>query len=73
MVSSDSAGDITEALAVFLLGQPTALAKLLAQHVDDGTGRCRVCMVAQRGHLPWPCALRIAADRARELGQGKTP
>jgi hypothetical protein len=73
-VSSDSAGDITETLAAFLLAQPTALANLLAQHVDDGSGACRTCTVGgQHGHLPWPCSLRIAADRARALGGGATP
>jgi hypothetical protein len=70
-VTSDSAADITEALAAFLLVQPTALANLLAQHVEDGSGACRACTVDQHGHLPWPCALRIAADRA--LSQGDAP
>lgn len=73
-MSSDSAVGITEALAAFLLAQPTALAKLLAQHVDDGNGACRMCAVGgQHGNLPWPCSIRIAADRAQALSGRDAP
>ena len=49
----------------FLFGQPTAIRKLLAQHVDDGFGRCRACRVGdQRGNLSWPCLLHGSASRA---------
>jgi hypothetical protein len=51
-------------LVTFLAGQPRAVAKLLAQHVDDGTGHCRACRVGQRGFLSWPCTIYTAAARA---------
>lgn len=52
-------------LARFLLSQPTAVARLLDQHVDDGTGHCRTCCSGdQRGFLAWPCALYEAATLA---------
>ncbi|MHA6621984.1 hypothetical protein [Pseudonocardia sp. DLS-67] len=73
-MSSDSAADIIEVLAEFLLAQPTALANLLALHVDDGSGACRTCAVGgQHCKLAWPCSLRIAADRALALGGRRTP
>ncbi|HEY0640530.1 MAG TPA: hypothetical protein VGD67_23115 [Pseudonocardiaceae bacterium] len=57
--------DPIAALAVFLTGQPTAVARLLADHVDDGRGYCRVCSVgAQRGNHTWPCSLHAAATAA---------
>lgn len=54
-------------LVRFLFGQPTAVAELLARHVDDGGGHCQACRIgAQRGSLTWPCALHDAATRAAE-------
>jgi hypothetical protein len=51
--------DLTEyldALAIFLDLEPAAAAKLLAEHVDDGRGYCRVCTLgAQHGNHHWPC------------------
>ncbi len=56
---------ITTELATFLSAQPTATAKLLAQHVDDGHGYCRACPLgAQHGHQVWPCTIYAAAARA---------
>ncbi|OZM83600.1 hypothetical protein [Pseudonocardia sp. MH-G8] len=44
--------------ATFLAGQPTAVARLLAEHVDDGTGHCRVCSAGpQAGRKVWPCQI----------------
>lgn len=59
--------DVLPALAEFLCNQPTAIKKLLAQHVDNGNGECRVCTLGgQRGRMRWPCAIfrgaRMAAD-----------
>jgi hypothetical protein len=35
---------------------------LLARHVDDGNGHCRVCSLgAQRGFQTWPCSIYSAA------------
>ena len=45
----------TDALVTFLIGQPTAVLRLLAEHIDDGRGGCRACPIgARRGHHPWP-------------------
>lgn len=55
-------------LAAFLTGDHVATTTLLAQHVDDGRGRCRVCTIgAQRGHVTWPCTLFTAATAARAV------
>ena len=54
-----------EPLVTFLAGQPRAVAKLLAQHVDDGSGHCRACAIGgQRGFQTWPCPIYSAAIRA---------
>jgi hypothetical protein len=40
--------------------------RLLAQHVDDGSGRCRVCTGgSQTGRLTWPCQTQMAAAAAK--------
>jgi hypothetical protein len=58
--------DPVDALAVFLVGQPTAVARLLAEHIDDGRGDCQACRIgAQRGNHSWPCSLYAAATTAR--------
>ncbi|HZG91689.1 MAG TPA: hypothetical protein VEZ42_15860 [Pseudonocardia sp.] len=54
-----------DALAEFLAGQPTAAARLLAVHVDDGEGRCAGCTTLDRGRVPYPCSLHTAATAAR--------
>lgn len=58
----------TSSLVDFLVSQPTATAKLLAQHLDDSYGRCRVCTVGgQHGNVPWPCTLYSSAVVAMEF------
>lgn len=53
-------------LTVFILNEPGMLDRLLAQHVNDGTGHCRVCVVGnQQAHYVWPCTLYAAADAAQ--------
>jgi hypothetical protein len=45
-----------------------AAERLLAEHVDDGTGRCRVCPAGpQAGRRIWPCSLYDYARAAAEL------
>jgi hypothetical protein len=42
--------------------------RLLELHVDDGTGRCRLCSSgAQTGRYQHPCSLRILAAEALEI------
>jgi hypothetical protein len=61
-------------LAEFLLGEPTAVATLLTEHVADGHGRCRACTVGgQRGNSSWPCALHGAAIAARDARHLRRP
>ncbi len=44
---------------------------LLAEHVDDGTGHCRVCALGgQKGFQRWPCNVRAAVDVAAEHRAG---
>jgi hypothetical protein len=47
-------------LVEFLIGQPTAAAKLLDEHVDNGHGECR--SPSHHGHQSWPCIVRTAAE-----------
>jgi hypothetical protein len=51
----------------FMLGEPGVVARLLAEHVDDGTGHCRVCTAgAQAGRQKFPCRLREFAEQASD-------
>jgi hypothetical protein len=56
-----------DGLAILLAAQPDMLAKLLAEHQDDGRGHCRVCTVGQRGHQSWPCNIAAAAQHATQI------
>jgi len=55
---------------------PDLRARLLAEHTDDGTGRCRRCRVPGYGTPggQWPCLLANLADQAerRATQQGET-
>lgn len=54
-----------EPLVALILGQDGMAARLIAEHIDDGNGRCRACPLGgQRGHQRWPCALVISARAA---------
>jgi hypothetical protein len=53
-------------LVVLIRSQPGMAQRLLTEHVDDGSGRCRVCSTGgQTGRYRWPCALRRYAEQAR--------
>ncbi len=42
--------------------------KLMAEHVDDGHGRCRGCPVgSQQGYHSWPCTLLHYARQANAV------
>ncbi len=68
-----------DSIVLFLARQPDLLRQLLAEHVDDGTGHCRVCAVsAQAGYLGWPCTIaryvaRASPVRPPELGPSPGP
>ena len=52
-------------LVVLIRSQPGMADRLLAEHADDGSGRCRVCSSgAQSGRYQWPCAIQQAATEA---------
>jgi hypothetical protein len=53
-------------LVVLIRSQPGMAQRLLTEHVDDGSGRCRVCSTGgQTGRYRWPCALHRYAEQAR--------
>jgi hypothetical protein len=57
-------------LVQMILGQSGMAERLIAEHADDGTGRCRVCPVGgQRGRHSFPCTIRQAAEEAAALAQ----
>ena len=60
-------------LVQMILSQPGMAARLMAEHADDGSGRCRGCPVGgQRGRHAWPCTLRRAADEADRLERARS-
>jgi hypothetical protein len=60
-------------LVQMILSQPGMAARLIAEHVDDGSGRCRGCPVGgQRGRHSWPCTLRSAAEEAQRIERARS-
>lgn len=54
-------------VVVFLAREGRA-ERLLAEHVDDTTGHCRVCTAgSQAGRSTWPCSLANYAAFAQNL------
>jgi hypothetical protein len=67
-------GVVLDVLAQFLRGQPTALRALLSDHVDDGRGGCRRCVIGgQHGNQKWPCLIHAAAIKASGLDAPRRP
>ena len=63
-----------DALAAFLVDQPTAIGRLLTAHVDDGRGHCRACTIGgQQGFLDWPCTIYVAASNAARARKARPP
>jgi hypothetical protein len=57
-------------LVVLIRSQPGMADRLLAEHADDGSGRCRVCSSgALTGRYRWPCAIQRAATDANTPDQ----
>jgi hypothetical protein len=51
---------------------PEGLARLAAEHTEDGTGHCRTCPAgAQAGRTTWPCHLAALAAAATEARTGR--
>lgn len=58
-------------LVALIVSQPGMAERLLARHVDDGRGRCRVCTSgAQAMHHRWPCSIHRAATEAERVRAG---
>lgn len=51
-------------LAITFALQPGMAARLLSEHRDDGSGRCRVCPAGQGIRQRWPCQIHWYASRA---------
>jgi hypothetical protein len=69
-MSEPARAEALDALVAFLVNQPTAVARLLVKHIDDGRGGCRTCTIgAQCGNHRWPCTLHTAASAAARLRQ----
>jgi hypothetical protein len=55
-------------LVMLIVSQPGMAGRLIAQHRDDGTGRCTTCQIgAQAGRCRWPCSIFAAASQAEEV------
>lgn len=62
---------LSHPIVVFLAREGCA-ERLLAEHVDDGTGHCAVCPAAgQAGRVTWPCSLANYATAAQHLADGR--
>ena len=60
-------------LVQMILSQPGMAVRLIDEHVDDGSGRCRGCPVGgQRGLHAWPCTLRLAAEEAQRIDRARS-
>jgi hypothetical protein len=60
-------------LVQMILNQPGMAERLIAEHTDDGSGRCRGCPVGgQRGLHAWPCTLRLAAEEAQRIRRARS-
>jgi hypothetical protein len=59
---------IGDPIVEFIAAEPGLADRLLALHIDDGTGHCRACSIGQAGYLRWPCQIHILATRARATG-----
>ena len=58
-------------LVALIRSQPGMAERLLAQHADDGSGRCRSCSAgAQSGRYRWPCAIQRYATEAAAQDSG---
>jgi hypothetical protein len=56
---------VTDPLVALIRSQQGMAGRLLAEHADDGSDRCRVCSQgAQSGRYSWPCAISLAATQA---------
>lgn len=61
--------DALHPIVELILSEPGMAERLLAEHADDGSGRCRCCSGGnQTPRFPWPCTLHYYADLGQRLG-----
>lgn len=56
--------------AAVLAAMPDLLARALAEHVADASGRCRECRADDGTGAAWPCAMRLIAEQASGMSVG---
>jgi hypothetical protein len=67
----DRAACQDDLIAQFVNTGQAVIELLLATHVDDGTGHCKVCRGGpQAGRDVFPCRLRVLAEGAAKLAAG---
>lgn len=63
---TNSPADIFHIVVETLAAVPGSGERLVVEHRNDGSGRCRVCTIgAQAGNQQWPCWLYNAGTEAR--------
>jgi len=59
--------ELANQLVALIRSEEGMAERLLAEHADDGSGRCRTCSGGgQTGHYRWPCTLHRCAALACE-------
>lgn len=65
MIAPADAACSVSATAAAIAAVPGLARRLLADHVDDGSGRCQRCAIgAQAGKERWPCRIQTYARAA---------
>lgn len=61
-------------LAEVLAAMPDTYRRILAEHADDGHGKCAACTEGGTGRhtTAWPCAVRKLAVLARDIAGRRT-
>jgi hypothetical protein len=55
-------------MAQIIASEPGWAARLIAEHVNDGTDHCRSCVRAESGaRHTWPCPLHGIASQALDI------
>ena len=74
MDDDDEGRTVINPLVVLIASQSGMAERLLAEHADDGSGRCRRCSTGgQTGRYRWPCAIHRGAILAREQRDADLP
>jgi hypothetical protein len=54
-------------LALAISAIPGLPGRLLAEHIPDADGRCRLCLLGAAGRQHWPCRIHDYATAAAKL------